>query len=351
VKNKFWLVTLVIPLLVFTVLPATATSPFFRLRNDPEETKKETELDSGVTQAEPTDTSSIRPNTGPLHLAPDTSVNVGEKTNFKSDTQDIKSAEQPGEAETAGETQPQPKEKETRPVDLDRKPEKEPEETGVKKTEPEKASSKDEGKLWVEEPRPEVPTLPAPIAPLASKSLEPINSKLLPAQEPPGDTDLFTARLMSPSALSGPGSPPGWPWLKIILFLCAGGGFLFLFWWLRRPRKVKVFQQSSVASKNNNEYYRQFMDKYSRVNSTISVPGSRIFSSTKPKQKTKSRSVWNYSPRQLERLNIDPKYREVFKLYYAEGYDIKRIAEETGFGIGEIGLVLDLTRRQRRSAS
>ncbi len=350
-KNNFLLVLLAMSLLVFAILPASASSPFFRLRNDPEGTIKETKLDSGKTQAEASDTFSTRSGTDPLHLATDTFVKVGQKTDFENDTQDLKSPGQPGEAEDTGETQPQLKEKEKRPVDLDHKPEKKPGETGVKKSKPEKTGSKDEEKLWVEEPRPGVPPLPAPIAPRAFRSLEPINSKLPPAQEPHGDTELFTARLMSPSALSGPGSPPGRPWLKIIFFMFAGGGFLFLFWWLRRPRKVKVFQPSSAASKNNNEYYRQFMNKYSRVNSTISAPGSSTFSSAKTKQKTKSRSVWNYSPRQLERLNIDPKYREVFKLYYAEGCNIEKIARETGFGIGEIGLVLDLTRRQRRSAS
>ncbi len=124
------------------------------------------------------------------------------------------------------------------------------------------------------------------------------------------------------------------------------GIFLFgIYLWLRLSRP-RVFDSSFGKSSSSST---------TTVSSRTSVPPSAPRKKkTKPVQSSASQEsetketgprvpIWRYPDEKLEELGIDPKYREVFKLYYGRDKSIEEIAGETDFGAGEVGLVLNLS--------
>ncbi len=135
-------------------------------------------------------------------------------------------------------------------------------------------------------------------------------------------------------------------------YMAGAGLFLLLFlliWWKRRPRKVKVYYDSTTAQAN--KYFQEHFTRHSALGRKQKKSSSTSKSlQDKSSSPRKGRPIWEYEDEKLEELGIDPKYREALRLYYSRGLPLERIARETGYGSGEIGLVIDLTRRLREEA-
>lgn len=141
----------------------------------------------------------------------------------------------------------------------------------------------------------------------------------------------------------------GWTW-----WLLAGAGLflLGLFLWMRR-RRVKVIETHSLDSY---EYFRRkFENQDVVVDESLSEPdtngspaeGDR--SKPSPGGDSDDRAsavpVWEASDQQLRDAGIEPRYRPIVTMYFEKGYEPGVIVEESEFGPGEVGLVIDLVRR------
>jgi len=339
---------------IFSPAVEASESPFYRLRNleeteteredtpprpdpvpEPEtDTEPEPEMDTAVeTEPEEADTPPEIPgedkteSTEPEELETETAADTGEAT------------VQPEDEVTVEETASTPPEETG-----------EPEKTVEESIEP-AAEEEDEPVEIEEEQPPEEPFL-APLVDEYFPTAEIVTTSP-PADNIFGETAFDTGPepLIAAAEMSGPSAPDSsfmnWE------YILGAGLFLFLLliiWWKRRPRKVKVYYDSTTASAN--QYFQEHFTRHSalkkRQNSgAVASGGSREKFSTNRRQ---SRPVWKYDDEQLEKIGIDPRYREVLRLYYSRGLPEERIAKETGFGSGEIGLVIDLSRRLREEA-
>jgi len=163
-------------------------------------------------------------------------------------------------------------------------------------------------------------------------------------------SDTGEEKILAAAELSGPPAADktfiSWGYIAVAVFLLTG---IYIIWWKRRPREIKIFHDTTTSKAN--EYFRDHFSRYDVQKNWSSpppvVPENNVSENSYNSSGETCLSS-GYDDKELKKMGIDPKYKQVLRLYYLRGLDPEHIARQTGRGPGETGLVIDLVNRFRK---
>lgn len=153
-------------------------------------------------------------------------------------------------------------------------------------------------------------------------------------------------------------SLPSWTWLTAGFAALVG---LMLLYYLFNRSSVEEIEPSSD---NQTHYFQEQFERKSQLpsdkKSVGREPAQRSQSKPSPSADRGSGSpvpdaseagVARWSNEDLESAGIDPAYKSVINMYFSEHLNAEEIAQQTDFGKGEVGLVVDMVTRLEEEQS